>query len=324
MGTTNYYTINQQIIAQRTLGAPRTPYFSDALGSVLAVYNGKSYDTAAYTPFGVGAPPGDADFGWIGASGYKVTKQAEASQYVRARHYSASRGRWLSSDPLWPSEAAYAYVSGRPTKLVDPSGLAGASGGMGSTDPCCCIGLKLEENIKRRELSSPGKPLHLDCRDNSQPPQKFSFDAVLGVKWFLSIEMFRLSKGGAGFPCPFSWTEWKLVHYDDRSQGDDGLEPTTVIPGGDNCQFWQWSRLVKVPKAPPCDKTVRGDIEDLMGARQKQLDYFSNFGFSGFIQVVILIWLDWNCVAPVNMMLWKKLTMRFHSGSPVTNPPEFK
>ena len=44
------------------------------------------------------------------------------SHYVRARHYSNVTGGWSTVDPLWPDESAYGYVSGRPTRWIDPTG----------------------------------------------------------------------------------------------------------------------------------------------------------------------------------------------------------
>ena len=33
--------------------------------------------------------------------------------YVRARHFRADLARWLTVDPLWPKEYAYAYMASR-------------------------------------------------------------------------------------------------------------------------------------------------------------------------------------------------------------------
>jgi len=42
--------------------------------------------------------------------------------YVRARHLDVSKGRWLSSEPLFAAPA-YDYVRGNPPRFADPSGL---------------------------------------------------------------------------------------------------------------------------------------------------------------------------------------------------------
>ncbi len=39
MPVTNYYTVNGEIIGERTAGSPRVDYLTDALGSVTATVN---------------------------------------------------------------------------------------------------------------------------------------------------------------------------------------------------------------------------------------------------------------------------------------------
>ena len=70
-------------------------------------------------------------FRWIGKFGYYFDDDVEG-YYVRARHYGATIGRWLSQDPLFyplgrhrirPANL-YSYITA-PTTAIDPSGLQG-------------------------------------------------------------------------------------------------------------------------------------------------------------------------------------------------------
>jgi RHS repeat-associated protein len=128
MATTYYHAVDGEIIGETTSGT-RTHYLTDALGSVNATvdssvavartYRYKPYgDTLAATGSGV-----EPKFQWLGSLGYQFTGRTQSEQYVRARNYGVVQGQWLTSDPLWPSEHAYGYVHGRPTLLIDPSGL---------------------------------------------------------------------------------------------------------------------------------------------------------------------------------------------------------
>src|SRR5690606_30523343 len=60
--------------------------------------------------------------------------------FVRARTYRPVFTRWLTIDPLWPWESAYAYARSRPATLVDASG-QGCS-------PCCCYAEHLRLRAK--------------------------------------------------------------------------------------------------------------------------------------------------------------------------------
>ena len=48
---------------------------------------------------------------------------ASKLSYVRARFLRTDLARWLTVDPLWPSQPSYTYVVDQPTVYTDPTGL---------------------------------------------------------------------------------------------------------------------------------------------------------------------------------------------------------
>ena len=127
MPVTNYYTVDGEIIGERT-GSNTINYATDALGSVTGtLVGGQLQNTYAYKPYGAllaktgtGADP---KMGWVGTRGYRGTGRRQSDAYVRARHYGTTTGRWTTADPLWPVLMRYSYVHGSPVSLGDRSGL---------------------------------------------------------------------------------------------------------------------------------------------------------------------------------------------------------
>jgi len=127
MSTTYYYTVNDEIIGEHTLGQSRLDYLPDGLGSVIATVDQTLTvkSTARYKPYGAdlattGTQPA---YGWGGSSGsYRRTGRPHCDLYMEARHDSTLEGQWTSVDPYWPRELAYIYVEGRPTLFLDRSG----------------------------------------------------------------------------------------------------------------------------------------------------------------------------------------------------------
>src|SRR5580658_1503028 len=106
MAVTNYYTINGEVIAERTAGSARVDYLTDALGSITATVNQSAQvvNTYRYKPYGAllaktgtGADPA---FGWNGSHGYRPTLTKFCDFYVRARHDDSTTGRWGTLDPI--------------------------------------------------------------------------------------------------------------------------------------------------------------------------------------------------------------------------------
>ena len=127
MGTTYYYTVNDEIMGEHTLGQSRLDYVTDALGSVIATVDQTLtvQSTARYKPFGANLATSGTQvkFGWAGSRGYRQTGLPHSDIYVRARHLGTIEGRWTSADPVWPRQLAYEYGNSNPTLLTDPSGL---------------------------------------------------------------------------------------------------------------------------------------------------------------------------------------------------------
>jgi RHS repeat-associated protein len=104
-------------------------YMPDPLGSTAALLDGTQTktDTWEYWPYGeVASRMGTSvtPFTFVGILGY-FKDVLDKLFYIRARDLQPHYGRWLTEDPLWPDEPAYAYVHNNPVNLTDPNGLSG-------------------------------------------------------------------------------------------------------------------------------------------------------------------------------------------------------
>ena len=125
MSVTTYTTVNGQILCQSKDGVV-SHFVSDPLGSVVMVRDnsGNTVYEAEYDPYGnveseTGTNP--SEFGYVGTLGY--VKDSASSLYVRARYLLTNLGRWLTKDPLWPSEPGFVYAGADSIGFVDPVGL---------------------------------------------------------------------------------------------------------------------------------------------------------------------------------------------------------
>src|SRR2546423_9960019 len=148
MAVTNYYTVNGEIIGEKTGANARIDYLTDALGSVTGTVSQSAQvvNTYRHKPYGaqlaktgVGADPANR---WVGQHGYRQTGKKWSDVYVRARHYDSLSGRWNSVDPLWPKQAPYGYVSANPIGSVDRSG-------MYEDSECCCCAENMSFEVTR-------------------------------------------------------------------------------------------------------------------------------------------------------------------------------
>jgi RHS repeat-associated protein len=127
MPVTSYISVGGRMISEITDGVI-LDYVPDALGSIHSVIDQDAniVKTMRYKPYGEvlsrSGTVADRHYQWVGSYGYRATFAPSSSHYVRARHYSATAGSWTTVDPLWPQESAYAYVGGRSTAGIDPSG----------------------------------------------------------------------------------------------------------------------------------------------------------------------------------------------------------
>jgi RHS repeat-associated protein len=125
MGTTRYINANGRTICQTKNGV-YTRFVHNPQGSVVATVNssGALSNLTTYWPYGEvmsGGVSSVTNLGYLGGLGYYTDTSGRI--YVRARVYRQTLGRWMTVDPLWPSESAYGYVNGRPLDWSDPSGM---------------------------------------------------------------------------------------------------------------------------------------------------------------------------------------------------------
>jgi RHS repeat-associated protein len=120
-----------EIFTRTESGASRD-FFSDALGSTLALTDGSGtvQTQYSYEPFGKTTPSGPPD-----SNGFQYTGREPDGQtnlyYYRARYYSPNMQRFASEDPLGISAGDpnyYIYAGNHPMDARDPSGM-------------CCEGL---------------------------------------------------------------------------------------------------------------------------------------------------------------------------------------
>jgi len=154
VSVTTYTTVNGQILSQSKDGVVHH-FVSDPLGSVVMVRDnaGNTVYEAEYDPYGnvqseTGTNP--SEFGYVGTLGY--VKDSAFSLYVRARYLLTNLGRWLTKDPLWPSEPGFVYADASPIFWVDSSGL-------GSGKRSCTKPEELHEEAKCKKLNAGGKLL---------------------------------------------------------------------------------------------------------------------------------------------------------------------
>ena len=124
MPVTNYVTVNGRVVSQNKAGV-YSSLLRDPLGNVIATANaaGTKANDTTYWPYGevrTGGVSSVTSFGFCGTWGYYT--DSSGRQYVRARYYRPTLGRWQTVDPLWPVEIAFEYARSRSTVLVDPTG----------------------------------------------------------------------------------------------------------------------------------------------------------------------------------------------------------
>jgi RHS repeat-associated protein len=114
-------------VVSETRGGVESDYVSDPLGSTIGLMNsaGTMTDRWEYWPYGEvvsrsGSNP--TPLTWLGVIGYFQDVLSKLF-YVRARHLRADLARWLTRDPLWPSEMSYGYADCSPVALSDLSGM---------------------------------------------------------------------------------------------------------------------------------------------------------------------------------------------------------
>jgi RHS repeat-associated protein len=107
-------------------GSGTTSYFTDALGSTIALTDGSGSTTAelTYEPYGKNGKTGTGD------TPFRYTARDDDGTglyYYRARYYHPGLGRFVTEDPIGLAGGInpYAYANGNPISLRDPLGLEG-------------------------------------------------------------------------------------------------------------------------------------------------------------------------------------------------------
>ena len=123
------YNVVNGVILSETRGGVDTIFVPDTNGSLVECRDASGNKTysAEYWPYGeVQTETGSKanPWGFGGLVGY--LRDLGNLLYVRARHLRVDLGRWQTTDPLWPGEQAYGYVSGSPVYHLDPLGLSSA------------------------------------------------------------------------------------------------------------------------------------------------------------------------------------------------------
>jgi RHS repeat-associated protein len=115
----NNYVYGLDLIS-KTNGTTQEYYLTDGLGSTTGITDGSGTVTGTYEydVFGAVRAQTGATTEW---SYTGEQHDATGLEYLRARYYDASTGRFLSQDPM-PLLQRYAYVGDNPANLVDPSG----------------------------------------------------------------------------------------------------------------------------------------------------------------------------------------------------------
>jgi len=94
MPVTSYYTVNGEIVAERTAGQA---YVTDALGSVIATVDQTLtvQSTARYKPYGatLASTGNQPKFGHAGSTGSRRTGLEHTDLYNRNRHLGSVDGR---------------------------------------------------------------------------------------------------------------------------------------------------------------------------------------------------------------------------------------
>ena len=115
------------MVVSETRNGVESDYVSDTLGSTIGLLDsaGTMTDRWEYWPYGeVVSRSGTSvtPLTFLGILGYFQDVLSKLF-YVRARHLKVDLARWLTADPIWPLQSAYAYCSQSPLSLSDPSGL---------------------------------------------------------------------------------------------------------------------------------------------------------------------------------------------------------
>jgi len=127
-----YYIYGVGLVSRIDAGGNAQYYHYDSRGSTIALTDasGKITEAYAYDPFGrpINGQLSDNHFRYLGRHG--VMDEENGLLYIRARHYSTKRGRFITKDPTTGKDGdsqslnRYIYALNNPVRLIDISGLS--------------------------------------------------------------------------------------------------------------------------------------------------------------------------------------------------------
>ena len=131
------------MVVSETRNGDESDYVSDTLGSTIGILNstGTMTDRWEYWPYGEilsRAGTSATPLTFLGVIGYFQDVFSRLT-YVRARHLRVDLARWLTVDPLWPTESRYLYAANNPGLRTDPLGLSPVLGGGGGGGNKECV-----------------------------------------------------------------------------------------------------------------------------------------------------------------------------------------
>jgi RHS repeat-associated protein len=152
----------------RTTNSGTSSYFTDRLGSAIALANsaGEVKTSYTYDPFGGVTKTGEASDNPFQFTGRE--NDGTSLQYNRARYYSPSMGRFISQDPAGFAGSGanlYWYANGNPIDFTDSSGesvsptIGDWSGGQGASSD---DGTKRDE--EKEEIRTNRKKFREECQ----------------------------------------------------------------------------------------------------------------------------------------------------------------
>ena len=117
-----------EVLIQISSGGTKTYFHGNHQGSVIATTDasGAVLNRFKYSPYGESPSMSGTSHGYTGQRYDSET----GLYYCKMRHYSSKLGRFLQTDPIRYAGGLnlYAYVGNRPTRAIDPLGLAAEGG----------------------------------------------------------------------------------------------------------------------------------------------------------------------------------------------------
>ena len=219
------------LVSQRR-GDTTKYYHFDALGSTLALTdsNENVTDTYRYYAFGklltsTGSTTNPSRY--VGNLGY-YNESALALQYLRARYYQPSTGRFVSVDPIREGLNWYRYVDNNPISGIDPSGMVGipviSSPSPGALPPACIPAVSYQFYKYQRGSAKDAWDRHKHCVLGC------TVDRACGHEWVTSAAKLK---------------EFIDKHVPWWTYDEDDIPLT--LAGGDCPRFKTWYEDVEVP-----------------------------------------------------------------------------